>query len=135
MLNKSKLIQWNLLNDYCRGYYNLVTGGIWKKNVVFFLHLRFIYFKRIEERFRLFLLCVPTKWIFCVFWIFERSNRVATGLLKLPNLLMLIKLESITSQKLSPHNFWRIANNVLNNDKSAIPPLISCLSSASDKAK
>ena len=51
---------------------------------------------------------------------------------------MLIKQESITSQKLGFCDFWRIANSVLNNGKSAIPPLFNgpeVLSSASDKAK
>ena len=46
--------------------------------------------------------------------------------------------ESITSQKLGFRDFWRIANSVLNKDKSAIPPLFNgpeVLSSASDKAK
>ena len=46
--------------------------------------------------------------------------------------------ESITSQKLGSRDFWRIANSVLNKDKSAIPPLFKGpeeLSSASDKAK
>ena len=46
--------------------------------------------------------------------------------------------ESITSQKLGSRDFRRIANNVLNKGKSAIPPLINgpeVLSSASDKAK
>ena len=46
--------------------------------------------------------------------------------------------ESITSQKLGSHDFWQIANSVLNKGKSAIPPLFSrpeVLSSASDKAK
>ena len=46
--------------------------------------------------------------------------------------------ESITSQKLSSQDFWRIANSVLNKDKSALPPLfnsLELLSSASDKAK
>ena len=46
--------------------------------------------------------------------------------------------ESITSQKLGSRDFWRIANNVLNKGKSAIPPLFNgpeVLSSASDKAK
>ena len=46
--------------------------------------------------------------------------------------------ESITSQKLGFRNFWRIANSVLNQGKSAIPPLFNSpevLSSASDKAK
>ena len=51
---------------------------------------------------------------------------------------MLIKQESITSQKLGSHDFWRIPNSVLNKGKSAIPPLFNgpeVLSSASDKAK
>ena len=46
--------------------------------------------------------------------------------------------ESINSQKRGSRAFWRIANNVLNKGKSAIPHLFSCqvvLSSASDKAK
>ena len=46
--------------------------------------------------------------------------------------------ESIISQKLGSRDFWRIANNVLNKDKSAIPPLFNSpevLSSASDRAK
>ena len=46
--------------------------------------------------------------------------------------------ESITSQKLGSRDFWRIANSVLNQGKSAIPPLFNgpeVLSSASDKAK
>ena len=46
--------------------------------------------------------------------------------------------ESITSQKLGSHDFWRTANSVLNKGKSAIPPLFNgseVLSSASDKAK
>ena len=56
----------------------------------------------------------------------------------LPNLDILLKKESITSQKLGSQDFWRIANNVLNKGKSAIPPLFNCpdvLSSAYDKAK
>ena len=51
---------------------------------------------------------------------------------------MLIKQESITSQKLGSHDFWQIANSVLNKGKSAIPPRFNgpeVLSSASDKAK
>ena len=51
---------------------------------------------------------------------------------------MLLKQESITSQKLGSQEFWRIANCVLNNSQSAIPPLFNGpegLSSASDKAK
>ena len=46
--------------------------------------------------------------------------------------------ESILSQKLSSRDFWRIANNVLNKGKSAIPPLFNgpaVLSSASNIAK
>ena len=46
--------------------------------------------------------------------------------------------ESITFQKLGSRDFWRIANSVLNEGKSAIPPLFNgpeVLSSASDKAK
>ena len=46
--------------------------------------------------------------------------------------------ESITSQKLGPCDFRRIANSVLNKGKSARPPLfnrLEVLSSASDKAK
>ena len=48
------------------------------------------------------------------------------------------KKESITSQKLGSRDFWRIANSVLNNGKSAIPPLFNgpeVLSSESDKVK
>ena len=46
--------------------------------------------------------------------------------------------ESTTSQKLGSRDFCRIANSVLNKDKSAIPPLFNgpkVLSSAFDKAK
>ena len=38
---------------------------------------------------------------------------------------MLIKQESITSQKLGSCDFWQIANSVLNKGKSAIPPLFN----------
>ena len=51
---------------------------------------------------------------------------------------MLIKQESITSQKLGSRDFWGIANSVLNKGKSAIPPLfnnLEVLSSASEKVK
>ena len=44
--------------------------------------------------------------------------------------------ESITSQKLGCQDFWHIANSVLNNGKSAIPPLfygLEVLSYESDK--
>ena len=45
--------------------------------------------------------------------------------------------EPITSQKLGSQDLWQIANSVLNNGKSAIPPLFNnqVLFSASDKAK
>ena len=51
---------------------------------------------------------------------------------------MLIKQESITSQKLGSRDFWWIANSVFNKGKSAIPPLfngLEMLSSACDEAK
>ena len=46
--------------------------------------------------------------------------------------------EPITSPKLGSHDFWEVANSVLNKGISAIPPLFNdpeVLSSASDKAK
>ena len=46
--------------------------------------------------------------------------------------------ESITSKKIGSPDYWRIAISVLNNGKSAIPPLFNgpeVLSSTSDKAK
>ena len=52
--------------------------------------------------------------------------------------MLIKKKESITSPKLGSHDFWRIANSVLNKGKSTIPPLFNdpeMLSSASDKAK
>ena len=58
--------------------------------------------------------------------------------MKLPYLHILIKQESITSQKLGSRDFWRIAKSVLNKGNSAIPPLFNgpqALYSASDKAK
>ena len=51
---------------------------------------------------------------------------------------MLLKQESITSQKLGSWDFWQIANSVLNKGKSAIPTLFNApevLYSTSDKAK
>ena len=52
---------------------------------------------------------------------------------------MLIKQKSpLLSQKLGSRDIWRIADNVLNKGKSAMPPLFNgpeVLSSASDKAK
>ena len=61
-------------------------------------------------------------------WVLEAAKLAYTNKTK----------ESITSQKLGSHDFWRIANSVLNKGKSAIPPLFNgpeVLSSASDKAK
>ena len=71
----------------------------------------------------------------------KSSNRiviVTKGFLKMPILHMVIKQEFITSQKLGPQVFWRIANSIFKKDKSAIPPPFNfpeVLSSASDKAK
>ena len=51
---------------------------------------------------------------------------------------MLIKQESITSQKVGSRDFWQIANSVLNKGKSVIPLLFNdpeVLSSPSDKEK
>ena len=51
---------------------------------------------------------------------------------------MLIKQDSITSQKLGSCDIWQIANSVIYKGKSAIPPLFSnpeVLPSASDQAK
>ena len=63
---------------------------------------------------------------------------VAKRLLRLPNLRMVIKQESIISQKLGSKDFGQIASSVLNKGKFVIlPPLnsLEVLSSASDKAK
>ena len=60
-------------------------------------------------------------------------------LLKLPNLHMLMKQKkSITSRKLGSQYFWRIANSVLNKNKSAIVPQFNdplVFSSVSGKPK
>ena len=51
---------------------------------------------------------------------------------------MLLKQESITSQKFGSQDYWQFANSVLNKSKSAILPLfngLEVLSSASYKAK
>ena len=61
-------------------------------------------------------------------WVLEAAKLAYTNKTK----------ESITSQKLGSRDFWRIANNVLNKGKSAIPPLFNdpeVLSSSSDEAK
>ena len=63
---------------------------------------------------------------------------IAKGFLKLPNLHMLITQEFITSQKPGSQDFWQIANSILSNGKSAIPPVfngLEMLSFASDKAQ
>ena len=72
-------------------------------------------------------------------WSSVRLVIVAKGFLKLPNLLMLIKQNSlfISFQKLGSHNFRWIVNSFLNERKSAIPlfnrpEIIPC---ASDKTK
>ena len=51
---------------------------------------------------------------------------------------MLVKLKSLTSQKLGSQDFWQLASSVLTKGKSDFPPQFSgqeMLSSASDKAK
>ena len=56
----------------------------------------------------------------------------------MPNLHMLIKQISITSQKLDSRELWRIANTVFYKGNPPISPLfngLEVLSSASDKAK
>ena len=63
---------------------------------------------------------------------------LAKGFLKLQNLDMLIKKESITSQRLGSRDFWRIGNSVPNKGKSVIPPLcigLDVLCSTSDNTK
>ena len=59
--------------------------------------------------------------------------------MKLPNFAYANKTkETITSQKLGSGDIWGIANSILNNYKSATPPLfngLEMLSSASAKAK
>ena len=51
---------------------------------------------------------------------------VSNGFLKLPQLHMPLKQESLSlPQKLGSQNFWRIVKSVLNKDKSAIPPLLN----------
>ena len=50
---------------------------------------------------------------------FRQASIVAKGLLKLPNLHMLIKQKSFTSQKICSRDFWQFANSVLNKGKFA----------------
>ena len=70
---------------------------------------------------------------------FRQASNRCKGFLEAAKLAYANKTKgSITSQKLGSHDFWRIANSVLNKGKSAIPPLFNgpeVLSSASDKAK
>ena len=69
---------------------------------------------------------------------FRQASNCCKRVLKLPNLHMLIKQESITSQKLGSRDFWQIANTVLNKSKSVMRPLFNGLEvfpSASDKEK
>ena len=70
---------------------------------------------------------------------FRQANNRCKSVLEAAKLAYSNKTkESITPQKLGSHNFWRIANSVLNKGKSAIPPLFNgpeVLSSASDKEK
>ena len=68
---------------------------------------------------------------------FNQASNRCKSVLESTKLACEIK-ESITSQKLRPHDFWRIANSALNKDKYAIPFLVNgseVFSSAADKAK
>ena len=68
----------------------------------------------------------------------KASNR-CQRILEADELAYVIKTkEFITSQELGSRDFWRIANSVLNKDRSVIPPLFNgpeVLPSAYDKAK
>ena len=70
---------------------------------------------------------------------FGQDSHRCKGVLKAAKLAYANETKtSITSLKLSSQNFKRIAKNVLNKGKSAIPPLFNgpeALSSVSDKAK
>ena len=69
---------------------------------------------------------------------FRQAGNHCKGVLESAKLAYAHKTkESITSQKLGSHDFWRIANSILNKGKSAIPLFngLEVLSSASDKAK
>ena len=70
---------------------------------------------------------------------FRRASNRCKSVLETAKLAYANKTkESITSQKLSSHDFWGIANSVLNKVKSAIPLLFNgpeVLSSLSHKAK
>ena len=70
---------------------------------------------------------------------FQQASNHCKKVLKAAKLAYANKIKkSITSQKLRSGNFWRIADSVLNDGTSAIPPLFNgpeVLSSAFDKAK
>ena len=70
---------------------------------------------------------------------FRQASHCCKSVLEAAKLAYATKTkESTTSQKLASRDFCRIANSVLNQDKSAIPPLFNgpkVLSSAFDKAK
>ena len=63
---------------------------------------------------------------------------IAKGYFTFPNLLVLIKQESITSQKIGFWDFWRTASSLPNKGKPSIPPLFNgpeVLPFPSDKVK
>ena len=58
--------------------------------------------------------------------MFRKANNLCKKILEAAKLAYANKTKQfITSQKLGFWNFWKIANIVLNEDKSAIPPLFS----------
>ena len=57
----------------------------------------------------------------------DRVVIVAKEFLNLPNMVILIKRESLTFKKLGSRNFWRTANSVPNKSKSAFPHLVNGL--------
>ena len=58
--------------------------------------------------------------------MFRKANNFCKKILEAAKLAYANKTKQfITSQKLGFWNFWKIANIVLNKDKSAIPPLFS----------
>ena len=70
---------------------------------------------------------------------FRQASNCCKSVLEAAKLAYVNKTkESITSQKLGSHEFWRIANSVHNKGRSAKPPLfngLEVLFSVSDKAK
>ena len=57
----------------------------------------------------------------------DRVVIVAKEFLNLPNMVILIKQESITYEKLGCHNFWRTANSVPSKGKTAFPHVFNDL--------